>query len=105
MNDQNVSKKSFIVYAVMVSLMLASQAASADELGKGICDVVNLLTGKWLFGFTLLATLGSGAAVLFGAELSEFLKKIASIISVVGIIMVTGQLLTMAFSKFGSAAC
>lgn len=94
-----------------LALLFASGVASAaaagggDELGTGICKLVTLLTGKWLFGFTILATLGAGAALLFGGEITDGLKKIATIISIVGIILATSSILTMAFSGTGLVAC
>ena len=99
-----------LAMVVGVGLLLASQgafaqAAAGGELGDGICKLVNVLTGKWLFGFTILATLGAGAALLFGGEITDGLKKIATIISIVGIILATSSLLTMAFSRFGGVAC
>lgn len=85
---------------VLSALCLVSGPAfaqAADTLGGGICAMVTLLTGKWLFGFTILATLGAGAALLFGGEITDGLKKIATIISIVGIILATASMLTMAF--------
>lgn len=90
-----------VVIVVGAGLFFMSQgafAANGAELGDGICKLVALLTGKWLFGFTILATLGAGAALLFGGEITDGLKKIATIISIVGIILATSSILTMAFS-------
>lgn len=89
----------------LVSGAASAQAAGGDALGDGICKLVDLLTGKWLFGFTILATLGAGAALLFGGEITDGLKKIATIISVVGIILATASILTMVFSGSNLVAC
>ncbi len=89
-----------------VAMMLACTGAmAADEMGDGVCKVVNVLTGKWLFGFTMLATIGAGAALLFGAEISDGLKKIATIITVVGIIIAMSGLLSLAFTRFQGITC
>ncbi len=96
------------VIAIGVCLMVASVSAyaqSTDELGGGICKLVNLLTGKWLFGFSILATLGAGAALLFGAEMTDGIKKLATIITIVGLILSMGSILAYAFSKFASQTC
>jgi type IV secretory pathway VirB2 component (pilin) len=100
-------KKSNLYFVALFLMLLAlsDSALAADEMGDGICKVVTLLTGKWLFGFTILATLGAGAALLFGGEMTDGLKKIATIISIVGIILATSSLLSMAFSKFGGVTC
>ena len=90
---------------VMVSGGVFAQSANGGELGDGICKLVGVLTGKWLFGFTILATLGAGAALLFGGEITDGMKKIATIITIVGIILVTSSLLTMAFTKFNGMVC
>ena len=91
----------YVGILVGMALLMASQGALAaeDALGGGICKLVNLLTGKWLFGFTILATIGAGAALLFGGEITDGLKKIATIISIVGIILATSSILSMAFSS------
>lgn len=99
-----------IALVVGVGLLLVSngalaQSADGSELADGICKVVNVLTGKWLFGFTMLATIGSGAALLFGAEITDGLKKMATIITVVGIIIAMSSLLSMAFTKFSGTTC
>lgn len=104
-----MNKRNYAVLAALgVGLMAVSGgafAADGAELGDGICALVRVLTGKWLFGFTILATLGAGAALLFGGEITDGLKKIATIISIVGIILATSSLLTMAFAGSGLVAC
>jgi hypothetical protein len=106
-NSSPASAGKFGVYlAVGLGLLLVSNGAfAADEMGDGICKLVDQLTGQWLFGFTILATLGAGAALLFGGEMTDGLKKIATIISVVGLILATSSILSMAFNKLASNAC
>lgn len=99
----SVMQVSLAVGAVL--LLMSTGAFAADEMGDGICKVVNVLTGKWLFGFVMLATIGSGAALLFGAEITDGLKKMATIITVVGIIFAMSTLLGLAFTKFSGMAC
>lgn len=101
----SVGKIALIVGLGLLMVSTGAFAQSADPMGDGICKLVNLLTGKWLFGFTILATLGAGSALLFGAEISDGLKKLATIITVVGMILAMSSLLSMAFQKFSSAAC
>jgi type IV secretory pathway VirB2 component (pilin) len=99
------------VMALGVCLLMASASAIAqssvadDELGGGICRLVNFLTGKWLFGLSILATLGAGAALMFGAELTDGIKKIATIITIVGIILSMSSILAYAFNKFSAQSC
>lgn len=92
-----------VALTVGVALLLVSNGAlAADDMGDGICAVVKLLTGKWLFGFTILATLGAGAALLFGAEITDGLKKVATIITVVGMILGMSSILSLAFKTFST---
>lgn len=105
-----MDKRNLLIWTATISLLLVSssvfaQTADGGELGDGICKLVNVLTGKFLFGFTILATLGAGAALMFGGEITDGLKKIATIISIAGIILVTSSLLTMAFTKFNGMTC
>ena len=108
MKQERKSKSQVVKLTVAVGICLAlfsTGAMAADEMGDGICKLVNLLTGKWLFGFTILATLGAGAALLFGAEITDGMKKVATIITVVGMILGMSSILSMAFQAFSSSAC
>ena len=102
-----MKKSNAIGFAIAIGLLVVSKGAMAQstEMGDGICSLVGVLTGKWLFGFTILATLGAGAALLFGGEITDGLKKIATIISIVGIILATSSILSMAFTSFGGVTC
>jgi hypothetical protein len=94
--------------AFQVALIFGARSAMADggdELGGGICNVVNLLMGKWVFGSALGAMIASGTALLFGAELTEMLKRTLTIVAGVGFIVSFGGLLTLAYSKLSSAGC
>ena len=98
--------KCISMLVIGAALFLVSNGAIAqDELGDGVCKLVTMLTGKWLFGFTILATLGAGAALLFGGEITDGLKKIATIISIVGIILATSSILTKVFSSATGFSC
>ena len=89
----------------MAMMVVCNGAMAADEMGDGICAVVNLLNGKFLFGFGMLAVLGGGAALLFGGEITDGLKKIATIIAVIGIILAASSLFKLAFTAFASQSC
>lgn len=104
-SNASIGKAALIVGLSLLLVSTGALAQTADPMGEGICKLVALLTGKWLFGFTILATLGAGSALLFGAEISDGLKKLATIITVVGMILAMSSLLSMAFTKFSSAGC
>lgn len=91
--------------ALMLSAGAAFADSSTDELGGGVCNVVNLLTGKWLFGLAVLAMVGGGVALLFGAELTDGVKKMVTIVTIVGMILSFGGILSLAYSRLSSAGC
>lgn len=101
--ETNMSNRWQNAAIVGVTLLCACSAAyAADPLGDGICKLVTLLTGKWLFGSTILATLAGGAVVMFGGEISDGIKKLVTIITIVGMILAMSSLLTMVFNAFTS---
>ncbi len=83
-------------------LAISTAAYAADPLGDGICKVVELLTGKYLFGTAVLATLGGGTVVLFGGEISDGLKKLVTVITVVGMILAVGGILSYIYTFKGT---
>lgn len=100
--------KRFVVLFIGFALMLASKSALAeagDELGDGLCQLVNLLTGKYLFSLTVLAIIGSVSALIFGAEMTEGLKKIVGIIAIVSIGLMAVTLVGYMFSQFRGMSC
>lgn len=100
----NHARLQTVMMVGVVLLLTSTGALAADELGDGVCNLVHFLTGKWLFGITLLATAGAGATVMWGAEISDLLKNVAKIITVVGVILGMASILSLAFSAF-SATC
>lgn len=106
-NNVGSKKRAVMVGSVMLAttLLMVSTGARADELGDGICKLVGILTGKWLFGFSILAILGGGVSVIGGAEMTDALKKLATIVSVIGLILAATSILTFAFSKFNGMTC
>lgn len=95
------SQKRNINRALLIAMMIATSTVSAatgsDPLGGGICNFVNLLTGKWLFGIAILAMVGGGAALLFGAELTDGIKKAVTIVTIVGFITTFSSVLLLVF--------
>lgn len=105
---KSISFKRSAPTLLAVALMFAAGAARAagqDELGDGICKVVNLLTGKFLFGISVVAMVAGGAALMFGAELTDGVKKAITIVAIVGLILSFGGILSMAFNALSSAGC
>lgn len=84
-----------IALAVGMGLVngVAFAAPASDPTGSGVCSLVSLLQGKWLFGFAILGIVGGGAALLFGGEVTDGLKKIATVVTVVGVILAAANVL------------
>lgn len=80
-------------------MLMCRSAFAADDLGDGICQLVNLLQGKFLFGIAVLAMLGGGSALLFGAELTDGIKKAVTIVAIVGLIVTFASILSLAFGS------
>jgi type IV secretory pathway VirB2 component (pilin) len=88
------------VCLAMVIVFYAGAAlagGSSDPLGSGMCRVVELLTGKWAFGLSVVALLGVGAAFLFGVEMSEVMKKLVTLITAVAFVVFGGNILKFIF--------
>lgn len=104
--ENKETTKALAMVLITAALMMASGSAFAqEELGDGVCAFVNMLTGKWLFGLTLLAIIGTGSAQLFGIEMSETLKKISAIILTVSLILAGSSILAFAFKSFNGMSC
>lgn len=97
--------KSKVPLLVGLGLLMLSNGAMAQDMGDGLCGFYNKFMGKTLFGITLLAIVGGGLAVLFGGEMTDYLKTLAKIVMVVGIMLGAAQLITVAFRAFGGMTC
>ncbi|AMR78034.1 TrbC/VirB2 family protein [Cupriavidus nantongensis] len=107
MTNMQESKKqrNAIVGALLMIAVNVAFAANGDELGNGICQIVNLLTGKFLFGISVLSMVGGGSALLFGAELTDGVKKMVTVVAIVGMILSFGGILSLAYNSMSGAAC
>lgn len=91
---------------LLILIFVAGRAfASGGELGDEGCELVRLLTGKWLFSLTILAIIGTGSALLFGSEMSDTLKKVCSIIFVAGLMVSAPMIVAYVFKSFGGMTC
>ena len=98
-----------VIYCCLMCVAAPALAQSAmgagDELGDGICKVVNILTGKWLFGGAVLATIGGLVGIIFGGEISDGIKKVATIVTILGLCVGIPGILAFAFKKFAGQTC
>lgn len=105
--DKSVASmlKSNAPIIVGLGLLLLSNGAMAQDMGDGLCGFYNKFMGKTLFGITLLSIVGGGLGILFGGEMTDYLKTLAKIVMVVGIMLGAAQLITVAFKAFGGMTC
>jgi len=94
-----------LVFGTRAALAQSTTSSGTDDLGGGLCTVINLLMGKWTFGLAMGAMLASMGALLFGAELTDMVKKALTVITGVGFLVAFGGILSMAYTKLASSAC
>jgi pheromone shutdown protein TraB len=105
-SDVERQKQWFLWVAVfLVLFMMCSGAHAQTELASGVCSWVKVLTGKWLFGFSVLGFVGGFVVLIFGGEMTEGVKKVATLMSIIAIILSAPALLALAFSKFAAESC
>lgn len=68
-------------------------AGTADPLGSGICKFVDLLTGKWAFGISVVAMAGIAVSFMAGVEMSEMMKKLCGFFFAVAFLVFGGSIL------------
>lgn len=92
-----------------VGLLLASGMAMAapvagavtDPMAMGVCGLYKKLNGQVLFGFAMACIFGLVVATLWQGEVTEAIKKVATVLFVVGLIMGSAVILQMT----GVATC
>lgn len=92
--QRNMSVLKVLCVAALVMISNQAFAAGVDP-GVAICKLFSLLSGKWLFGMGMLAIFGGGAAILFGGEITDGLKKVATIVLVIGLIVASTNIMGM----------
>ncbi|MGS0741429.1 TrbC/VirB2 family protein [Glaciimonas sp. GG7] len=96
MAKKNIAGK--VTFAALLILYFgAALAGNADPLGSGMCKVVDMLTGKWAFGISVVALASVATAFLFGVEMSEMMKKIAGFVTAVAFLVFGGSVLKFIF--------
>ncbi|MFT4059283.1 MAG: TrbC/VirB2 family protein [Legionella sp.] len=78
---------------ILVLLLGMSHPALASTTGGGLpmdgwfTKVINSLTGPFAFSVSVAGIIGSGAALIFGGELSGFLKVIIGIVLALSLVI------------------
>jgi type IV secretory pathway VirB2 component (pilin) len=93
------------LFALSLLFIAGSAFAATDELGGSVCKLVNLMSGKWLFGIAILSFVAGAVSLLFGAEMSDGVKKMVTIFTIIAMVLTFGSILSMAFNAFSSMSC
>lgn len=93
--------KIFSISALMLTLFLISEPAmAASSAGGGLpfdswlTKVSNSITGPFAFAVSLIGIVASGAALIWGGELSGFMKTIIYLVMVLSLIIAGKATLT-----------
>jgi len=93
--DRNVLGQSWLPWLVLGVIVLAAihpETAHASTAGGGLpwdgplTTLKNDLTGPVAFTIALLAMVACGAALVFGGEINEFVRRIIMLVLVVALI-------------------
>jgi type IV secretory pathway VirB2 component (pilin) len=93
--DRNVLGQSWLPWLVLGVIVLAAihpETAHASTAGGGLpwdgplTTLKNDLTGPVAFTISLLAMVACGAALVFGGEINEFVRRIIMLVLVVALI-------------------
>lgn len=95
----------FIALATFTSAAFAAtNYDTSDPMGSGICYFVGMITGKWIFGVSVLAFIGCMLSFMSGVEMNEFMKKLASVFAVITGLLAGVNIIKAFASFFGNTA-
>lgn len=89
----------------MAAIGSYGSAGSSDPMGDGICWFVGLITGKWIFGISVICLVATAGSFMAGVEMNEFMKKTATTVLVVSFIFSAVKFATALASFFGVTPC
>lgn len=96
----------FVLFLVLVvaSPMFADGLSSASTGGGlpwegAMSKIVKSITGPVAFGISVIAIVGAGAGLIFGGEISGFLKSVMILALVIGMIVAATSVLNGLFTS------
>lgn len=106
-SDGVVTTSTRYVAMAMATLLYAGVAlAQEDPMGDGMCYFVNMLTGKWVFGASVIGIIATGLTFISGVEMNEFVKKLASAVLVVSLLLAATSIVrAIGMAMGGFTAC
>ncbi|MFW0695701.1 TrbC/VirB2 family protein [Aliarcobacter butzleri] len=94
-------KKFLILFLILgAGIALASQTGSNLPWESPLDSVVDSITGPVAFGISLLAIVGVGAGLIFGGEISGFIKTVAYVVLAIAVVVGGASIMKM-FSGAG----
>lgn len=100
----------FMFFVVCVSILLPDLAHATDTSNSDLPFVTPLksftdaLTGPVAFGISLVGIIAAGAVLIFGGEMSGFLRTLVFLVLVIAIIVNAGTLITFIKSDAATVA-
>ena len=92
----------FLVMAFIAIAMMMPELAHATETGAGelpfetpLKKLTASLTGPVAFGISLIGIIAAGAALIFGGEMSGFLRSMVFLVLVIAVIVNASGIITM----------
>lgn len=102
--DTGVLVLIFFVLCFLALPCLAAGEADTLPYTKGMEIFYDSMTGPVPFVISLVGIIGCGAMLIFGGEISGFLRTMVFIILVVAVIVQAGSVVTMLGGKWGAKA-
>ena len=96
-----------IQITTVVAMVMFSGVALAtgdDPMGTGMCKFVTMVTGKWVYGVGVVGLVGVALTFIFGVEMNEFMKKVASAVAALSFMMAAPKMVAVFASLFGVTA-
>lgn len=85
------------VMLVMAVPMFAQNTGSALPWESSMDKLVSSITGPVAFGISIIAIVAAGAGLIFGSEISGFLKSTMILALVIGMIVASAKVLSGLF--------
>lgn len=95
-----MKKYLFLFLVLGTGIALASQTGANLPWESPLDNLVDSITGPVAFAISLLAIVGVGAGLIFGGEISGFIKTIAYIVLAIAVVVGGASIMKM-FSGAG----
>lgn len=90
-----MKKYLFLFLVLGTGIALASQTGANLPWESPLDNLVDSITGPVAFGISLLAIVGVGAGLIFGGEISGFIKTIAYIVLAIAVVVGGASIMKM----------